>query len=89
MGWVKDRRPIASTEIGHSSLSLLMESKILTRYGLMPKFVADRSTIEPNFARPAASYFWEALQEQSGLLALQQELDAQKSISETSASYLS
>jgi len=33
-------------------------------------------------------YFWEALQEQSGLLALEQGLDAQKSISKASASCL-
>lgn len=45
VGWVKDWKPIASTEIGYGSLSLHMESQILTRCRLTPKFVVDRSTI--------------------------------------------
>ena len=48
--------------------------------------------VPPNgsdFARPAALYFWEALQEQSGLLTPKQGSDSQKSISKISTSYVS
>jgi hypothetical protein len=45
-------------------------------------------TVEHSFARTAALYVWEAWQEQSGLPAFEQRVDAQKSVLKISALYL-